>query len=57
MQCGYNIAAPGKVEHLWIDAITDNLTAVNVTFTSPNETERHGVILYYTLSYVAQVNR
>ncbi|XP_048239644.1 phosphatidylinositol phosphatase PTPRQ-like isoform X2 [Haliotis rufescens] len=47
-------SAPGKVEDLWIDAIPDNLTAVNVTFTCPIEAERHGVILYYTLSYVAQ---
>ncbi|XP_067676223.1 receptor-type tyrosine-protein phosphatase F-like [Haliotis asinina] len=50
-----NESAPGKVENLHIEQIKDNFTFVAVIFSCPNETERHGDIKYYTLSYEAQV--
>ncbi|XP_071114656.1 phosphatidylinositol phosphatase PTPRQ-like [Haliotis cracherodii] len=49
-------SAPGKVENLHIDQIPDNFTRVEVFFSCPKETERHGDIKYYILLYDAQVN-
>ncbi|XP_048240494.1 phosphatidylinositol phosphatase PTPRQ-like isoform X4 [Haliotis rufescens] len=49
-----NMTVPGKVEHLHIEHIQDNFTSVEVFFSCPNETERHGDIKYYILSYEAQ---
>ncbi|XP_048240495.1 receptor-type tyrosine-protein phosphatase F-like isoform X5 [Haliotis rufescens] len=49
-----NMTVPGKVENLHIDHIQDNFTSVEVFFSCPNETERHGDIKYYILSYGAQ---
>ncbi|XP_071114657.1 receptor-type tyrosine-protein phosphatase eta-like [Haliotis cracherodii] len=49
-----NESAPGKVENLHINLIQDNFTSVEVFFSCPNETERHGDIKYYILSYEAQ---
>ncbi|XP_067673887.1 phosphatidylinositol phosphatase PTPRQ-like [Haliotis asinina] len=50
-----NESAPGKVENLHIEQIKDNFTFVEVIFSCPKETERHGDIKYYTLSYEAQI--
>ncbi|XP_046577971.1 phosphatidylinositol phosphatase PTPRQ-like [Haliotis rubra] len=47
-------SAPGYVEHIHIHHVQDNYTSAEVFFSCPNETERHGIIKYYILSYEAQ---
>ncbi|XP_046566207.1 phosphatidylinositol phosphatase PTPRQ-like [Haliotis rubra] len=47
-------SAPGKVENLRIHQDPGNYTSVEVIFSCPKETERHGVIRYYKLSYEAK---